>query len=218
MPRMQRILETRNHHARGLYILLSRKSVSIRQQVPNLPPYAHNKVTFRMEPSPMLGLPLDTLTTGAFRARAYTLLNPLSVRTSREALLSVCFDEAMFERCSRHLMSDFRQFTTSDTIFRTGMHLLITEATIHMLASRFSDCGHQAHLGCIGLYLVANCLRMEGGNLPITQITCPTAHCNHILSNSLFRAIRLLIDPLLFHSKEDLMVTVPQCLFYMQQM
>ena len=92
------------------------------------------------------------LTNGAFRARAYTLLNPLSLRTSRAALLSVCFDETMFERCNRHLINDFQQFTTTDAIIRTGMRdviLDLTEATISMFASRFSDCGHQAHLGCI---------------------------------------------------------------------
>ena len=111
----------------------------------------------------------------------------------------------MFERCNRHLMNDFRQFTTLDAIARTGMRdviLDLTEATIAMFASRFSDCGHQAHLGCIGLYLVASCLRMETGNIPITQITCPTTHCNHTLSESFFRAIRALDRPSPFPFQE----------------
>ena len=45
------------------------------------------------------------------------------------------------------------------------------------------------------LSVPANCLRMEGGNLPITQITCPTAHCNYTLYNSLLMAIQALDRP-----------------------
>ena len=66
---------------------------------------------------PLSAIPICTicrwphLTEGAFRARAFTLLNPLSLRTSREALLRVTFDDLFFERCNRHLVQQFRGFT-----------------------------------------------------------------------------------------------------------
>ena len=138
------------------------------------------------------------LTEAAFRARAFTLLNPRSLGTSREALLRVTFDDQFFERCNRHLIQDFRNFAADQAISQTGMGdvvLDLTPLTVPMFGNRFSGCPHPTHLGCLGLYLVASCLRMESGGISIHDITCPHPDCRNRLSPSLFRNIEALSRP-----------------------